>query len=267
MGIDYSRFRRSRSAVAIVLGVMLLSLAVPTVAAQPELKITVNVQSEASPGSKVSVGIVTSFDGLLVDATIKSAHVWRPDFTPPPTFLPAPTRFATGHFNTTWVVPEDATLGLYFVHVLASSGTANQESSAPIRITAGDPDHLDDFLHQTFIKLDALEGFLVDFRTLAGGHLTAIGTDIAALNASLTAARGDLSSLSGQVSGVKSDISSLSSTIGGVNTAVGGVKSDTSAIRSDVSAGVGSLTTLVYAAIALSIITLILEVVVLARKR
>jgi outer membrane murein-binding lipoprotein Lpp len=260
MGIDYSRIRRSRSAVAIVLGVMLLSLAVPTVAAQPELKITVNVQSEASPGSKVSVGIVTSFDGSLVDATINTAHVWRPDFTPPPTFLPAPTRFETGHFNTTWVVPEDATLGLYFVHVLASFGTTSEESSAPIRITAGDPDHLDDFLHQTFVKLDALEGSIVDFRTAVGASLNSITSALDALGSSVDAVSTTVSGLSTALSGLSADIRS-------VNAGVSGVGTDVDALRSDVSAGVGSLTTLVYIAITLSVITLILQVVVMTRKR
>src|SRR5205807_9427356 len=77
----------------------------------------------AFPGETVNIFIETSYNGTLVGNATKvtfGAHVWTNTPTADGVFNPlhAPTNFATGHYNDTWMVPSNATIGsVEWVHV------------------------------------------------------------------------------------------------------------------------------------------------------
>ncbi|MHB8567963.1 MAG: hypothetical protein ACYC7D_07010 [Nitrososphaerales archaeon] len=112
------------------LGIMLSGSFVPALIASADssnpLQIRVIAPTLAYPGEKLNMFIETTYNGTLVgNATSVTfhAHMWvdtptTNGSTITITFLPAPTNYATGHYNTTWSVPLNATMGsVEWVHV------------------------------------------------------------------------------------------------------------------------------------------------------
>lgn len=80
----------------------------------------------AYPGETSNIFIETTYNGTLTGnqtSVTFHAHAWvnTPTSTGSSitiTLLPAPTNYATGHYNTTWAVPGNATIGsVEWIHV------------------------------------------------------------------------------------------------------------------------------------------------------
>jgi archaellum component FlaC len=100
--------------------------------------------------------------------------------------------------------------------------------------------------------------------------VSSVKSDVAGVRNDVSSLRTDVAAVKSDVQGVKSDVAGISSDIGSVKTSISSVTSDLGGVTDDldsVTTGVASATTFLYVVTALAAVTLLVELVILIRKR
>jgi archaellum component FlaC len=104
-------------------------------------------------------------------------------------------------------------------------------------------------------KLDSIDSSISD-----------VAASITTLAGSISGVKSDIAALKGDISDVKSAVDNVNSAVSGLKSDIAGVKSDVAAVKAD-TAGLSNISTFVIIAAILAAITVVLEIVVLARKK
>jgi archaellum component FlaC len=191
---------------------------------------------------------------------------------------------------STEITPE--AYALYTITGYTADTNAILQKIAELRIYVGD------FVSKYTADISALKVDLAAIKSCCDGNkgdIAALNNNLNSINSNINSIKSDIASigsdLGSDISGVKSDISALKSDVAGVKSDVASVKSDISSVRSDidgtksavssvsmelsdvtsdledVATGVSSASTFLLVVTALAAITLIVELVILVRKR
>ena len=125
-----------------LLVLLLVTLLAPTplqASAQPpnSFRIVVLAPSIAYPGEKISIFIETTLDGNLISKGVTlDPHILHQDHGfVIANFVPPPSTFAEGHWNTTYTVPPGAE-GTFWIHVPGIIRSLNATGSASFAIAS-----------------------------------------------------------------------------------------------------------------------------------
>ena len=248
------------------------------------LTIQVSTASQTTPGSETTAYILTTSEGAPVDVAFKLAQYTAP-FLSKPVTLPTPTRIATGLYQITFKAPTQT--GAYLIQVEAeytnpdgrtvSASGQTVLTIAPAPLTTTDLDKATSDIKSTITESQkAVTKAVTDTVTSAQTDIkaaittsqkaitdatssaqTALASSIKSVEDAVKAAQSDIkaavssaqTTLSGSISGVKSSVDKLTDTVNNINT------------------GIATTSTFTLVVTALVVITLVIEIVILIRRR
>jgi hypothetical protein len=259
--------------------VLLAMVAVPVLAASPDLLISIDGSTLLSPGDTASFVFTATANGALVNPTTVTATLYFPNGV---NFLPlTPTNISTGVYMVSFAIADDADTGFYAVVVSGSysgfSGTAvkgfevsdlqgnllsaigglsGQVSSIEDNIL-GAVNSLTSLVNSVNAsvssQLNATNAKLTGLNSTLTGNVSGLGTSISSLGTSLqaaitssqTAVQGSVTSSQNAVTGA---ITSSQNTITGAitssqNTVTGAITSSQSSLTSAINGATGNVNT------------------------
>ena len=202
-----------------LLFVVLSAVAVPALAASPELFISIDGSSSLSPGDVAAFYFTILANGSLVNPDAVTATLYFPNNVNYITLTP--TRVATGVYVVTFTVAGDADLGFYALVVSASyGGGAFKWAAVKGFQVSGLQNNLLAAIGGLSEQISSSEGNVLSAVASLSLLTTAINSSlsgqIAATDAHLGAAQ---SALSGSISGLGTSISNLGTSLQGAVTA------------------------------------------------
>jgi len=250
------------------------------------LTIQVSTASQAAPGSETTAYILTTSEGAAVDVTFKLAHYTAP-FLAKPVTLPTPTRISTGFYQITFKAPTQ--LGAYLIQVQAEytspdGRTVSANGQAVLTVTAApltttDLKPISDEVKSLTDKVNTLTNQINEVRTAVTTLSTNLDKATSDIKAAVSASQKAVTdAVSSAQTDIKSTLASTQKTItdavssaqatlsGSISTLKTSVDNLTDTVNS-INTGVSTASTFTLIVTALVVITLVIEIVILIRRR
>ena len=232
--------------------------------------LVLQAESPVFAGQTVYIYAMVQSAGGLANATFPVAEYFTPSGVS--SALGAPVQLATGLYEWSVALPSSAPSGSYLVYV--QSNVSGSLANAVVQFTVNNDIASNSSLSSGFSSvsstLTTMQGSLATLTSEYTNLSTAVGNLGSTLNSDYSSLSSSLGSLSSSVS---SGFSSLGSTLSSISSGVSSVQSSLSSMSSTLSsvqaeaAQISSVNSLVLATIVIAIIVLVLEVVVLVRRR
>jgi hypothetical protein len=159
------------------------------------IKLSITTAGTYVTGESAAILVITTAEGLPIDANIVSLEIYRPDGL---TDTPTPEKVATGSWTIAYKIPDIT--GTYFVVVSVAFQEVKELGTAAFKVTTP----------------------------------VAEAKSVAVLSSKVADLSSDVAGLKGDIAGLKTAISALDTAVSGLGTKVAGVSSDVAGLKGDI---------------------------------
>lgn len=241
------------------------------------MQIIVKADGTYLPGETVTINVMFTENGALTDPTLTIAHIHTPN-RQLVQLLGSQGRIHAGWYYFDYTIPSSATAGTYGIHVAANTGNSASNSQGTFQVTTSlaresSVQAIIPAVSSQISRIDTKIGNLAsDISDVRATVTASVASAEGAINVRISQSEAALSSdISKVSSGVSTSVASIEANIeSAIDDAEDGITASVSAIRDDTrsaASGASQASTTALVAAALAALAVLLEIVILVRKR